>query len=296
MLDRDWMSYRAVARRGLTALVFFLVVGFIVGRESSLIPAQICVENPPESGDGGCTTYNIIYVPFVYTARFLNNEYGVLTAIATGFIGYLTYTLKRSTDRLWGEAEQQRRDAWKAHEASLEINRISANAAMLTAKNLLRTTRPLCVMEDLALEPFSGAVPDIELPEGYYLMSTYGTIANRGTANAFARDLQVVSSISEEIGEPLALGAKPNNLVFAFQELKFGESYRPSLSIHQTPVNEEFSRHETPLFVWGYLRYMDIHGVVRRSGFAFEWYHFTQGFSPCGGDDYWYDVEEEAKT
>lgn len=210
------------------------------------------------------------------------------TATFTGVLAIFTLALVGVS--AWQGCQIKR--AERLTVAALRASQRQARAAALTAKNLLRATRPFCVMESLTLEPFSGAVPDVVLPEGYFLMSTHGTITNIGTANAFARDLQVVSSV-DGLGEPLAPSTEVNNLVFAFHELKFGQSYTPPLPIHPTPVTEEFNRHDAPLFVWGYVRYMDIHGIVRRSGFAFEWIHLTQGFHPCGGSSYWYDLEEE---
>lgn len=86
-----------------------------------------------------------------------------------------------------------------------------------------------------------------------------------------------------------------DDLVFAFSEMPAGQTYTPAVPIHPTPVNEEFDRKEYTLFIWGYLRYGDLHGIVRRSGFAFEWNFLTQSFVVCGGA-HWYDVEEGADS
>jgi hypothetical protein len=243
----------------------------------------------------------------VCIGQFANKDVGALSVLAAFIVALFTFTLWRSTDRLWIASERQREDARNAFridvaatKATLAISKTSADAALLTAKNLLRASRPLCVMESLRLGTFSGAVPDIELPKGYYLMSVYGAIANRGSAVAFARDLRLVSCIDDKVGEPL----RPNdendvpgdNPVFAFSEMPAGQIYIPTLPFQATPVNDEFDRKEFPLFVWGYLRYSDLHGIVRRSGFAFEWSFLTQSFHVCGGSGHWYDVEESEEV
>lgn len=117
----------------------------------------------------------------VCVGDFTDKNEGALTILATLVVAIFTYTLWRSTDRLRIEAQRQREDFAKAraedavaNQASLAVSQKSADAAMLTAKNMLRTARPLCVMDSLRLSPFEGAVPDIKLRDGYYFMSTHG--------------------------------------------------------------------------------------------------------------------------
>lgn len=187
-----------------------------------------------------------------------------------------------------------------ATEAQERVLRESVEAAMLTARNLLRASRPLCILDELKLDTFSGVAPVFEFKKGFFLMSVYGTFRNKGNSSAFARDMEMVSSVGPVIGEPLSPESTVQNRVFAYRELKSGEPYTEHTPLHQMPVTKEGLDGRERMFIWGWLRYSDMHGIVRRSGFAFEWIAgipdiVTPGyFQPCGPTSYWYDVEEDA--
>jgi hypothetical protein len=176
-----------------------------------------------------------------------------------------------------------------------------AEASLLSAKNLLRSVRPFCVLQDIWLQPFSGEVPNIELPDGYYLKSVHGMIKNKGTGTAFAREIQLASCADGAIGAPLEPEGKSTS-VFGYYELKPDEVYEPLVPLYPIPITQEAENGAASLFVWGWLRYADIHGIVRRSGFAFQWWtleglsKIPGTFIPCGPASYWYDVEEEPET
>jgi hypothetical protein len=207
-------------------------------------------------------------------------------AIFTAVLALATIVLVAATILLWRTTE--------GHAEHLEK---SAQAAALAAQNMLRVSRPLCVMEDITLIPFEGAVPAIMLPEGASLMSLRGTIKNQGTSDGFARTMQVASTLRAGIG-PLLIPQRVNEdaFVFRFGRLKAEESYETQSPIYQIPVSDDALAGHAGLFVWGWLRYADIHGVVRRSGFAFEWFAISDlvegHFTPCGPSSYWYDIEE----
>jgi len=176
--------------------------------------------------------------------------------------------------------------------------RKAAEAASLTARNILRTNRPLCIMENIILSPFSGLVPDVSLPPGYRLMSIYGIIKNKGNGAAFARESQFSSRISPDIGEVITPESEAD-VFFGYGELGPGETYSPDYPMYPLPISdEELSKEGWKLYVKGWLRYADVHGVIRRSGFAFVWVPgFVQiaedRFIRCGPSAHWYDVEEE---
>lgn len=52
-----------------------------------------------------CAPHNLFYVIFWYTGGIFTSA--TITAIATGFIAWFTWTLKRSTDRLWKTSDDQ---------------------------------------------------------------------------------------------------------------------------------------------------------------------------------------------
>ena len=57
--------------------------------------------------DKDCDSYNIFFYAAWQTIKFLDRYSALITTIATGTIGYFTFTLKVSTDRLWTAAKDQ---------------------------------------------------------------------------------------------------------------------------------------------------------------------------------------------
>lgn len=228
-------------------------------------------------------------------------QYAIFGWSAEWWTAAFTGALFLVTAGLWGATwflYLTTRKAVVEGQAAIAAAQANAAAAALAARNLLRVARPLCVLDEIRLDSFTGRVPDIELPEGYFLMSLYGTIRNKGSADAFAKNMQVVSCVGA-IGDPLLPGNDEEGSVFGYEQLKVGAEHSPVLPIRPIPVTDDAIK-RGGLFVWGWLRYADIHGVVRRSGFAFEWwpsFFVAPGsFSKCGSDSYWYDAEEEEKS
>lgn len=212
------------------------------------------------------------------------------TAIFTGALTWYNTRLWRETKRLAEGAEIQ----------SQQLER-SIAAAELNAKNILRTTRPRIVWEDFKIVPFEGAVPPPEvLPEmrpGDYLKSIRGTVVNQGTARAFAKQGRMNSHIGDAIG-PLVPSDDLKAEVFGSFEVGPDTREEFPLPIHSVILSEEWERGKGKLFLWGWIRYGDIHGIIRRAGFAYEYVRsaFVEDggfFDPCGPAEYWYDVEEK---
>jgi hypothetical protein len=65
---------------------------------------QIC--NPPGNAEN-CESHNVLFAFVVVALDKLNFYSALITALATGAIGYFTLTLKRSTDKLWDAGERQ---------------------------------------------------------------------------------------------------------------------------------------------------------------------------------------------
>jgi hypothetical protein len=65
---------------------------------------QIC--NPPGSTEN-CESHNVLFAFAIAALDKFNFYSALITALATGAIGYFTFTLKRSTDRLWEAGERQ---------------------------------------------------------------------------------------------------------------------------------------------------------------------------------------------
>jgi hypothetical protein len=70
--------------------------------------AEYCEQNP-QTQHKECATYHIALIAVWQIGKFLNAIAVALTALATVAIGYFTYTLKASTDKLWDAGERQLR-------------------------------------------------------------------------------------------------------------------------------------------------------------------------------------------
>jgi hypothetical protein len=71
-------------------------------------PAETQICNPPGSAEN-CESHNVLFAFAVAAIDKLNFYSALITALATGAIGYFTLTLKRSTDKLWDAGERQLR-------------------------------------------------------------------------------------------------------------------------------------------------------------------------------------------
>jgi hypothetical protein len=99
----------ALTKRRAFGAVLFCLASLIVGAWAlGWIPAyvEICEETEKAKH---CASYNIFFYSTWQAVKFLDRYSVLITAIATGTIGYFTYTLKASTDRLWDAGEKQRK-------------------------------------------------------------------------------------------------------------------------------------------------------------------------------------------
>ena len=72
------------------------------------LEGEIC-ENANPKND--CASYNVIFYSAWQFATVLNHWSALIVAFAALAIGYFTYTLKQSTDKLWDAGERQLRQA-----------------------------------------------------------------------------------------------------------------------------------------------------------------------------------------
>ena len=71
-----------------------------------ILSHEICSD--PKIHDD-CESYNVLRYSAWAFAKAVDHYSALITAAATIAIGYFTYTLKKSTDRLWGAADEQLR-------------------------------------------------------------------------------------------------------------------------------------------------------------------------------------------
>jgi hypothetical protein len=176
---------------------------------------------------------------------------------------------------------------------ALKIAAVQADAAKLSARNLLRATRPYIKLESITLETFSGLVPNVEVPAGQELRSIHGTFKNQGTAVGFIAEYAFQANTGGALGKPLEVREPQSGGAYA---IKQDETHTPELPLDWAPYEVTPKNFLRWMKVWGWVKYTDIHGIRRRSGFAFS--HFRMDgvesfFFATGGSSYWYDIEEE---
>jgi len=90
--------------------IFWLVLGaiYVVGL-IALIPAhgEICKEGA-KTGEEACTIYRLVPFLVIEIGKILDALGVAITALATIAIAWFTWSLRRSTDRLWDAGENQR--------------------------------------------------------------------------------------------------------------------------------------------------------------------------------------------
>jgi hypothetical protein len=114
-----------------------VLAGLLVVAFESDFQGKICEDY---HADKDCDSYNIFFYAAWQTIKFLDRYSALITAIATGTIGYFTFTLKASTDRLWTAAKGQIAAAENAAkiqsadmQASIAVADKAANAARKSA-------------------------------------------------------------------------------------------------------------------------------------------------------------------
>lgn len=126
---KNWRNWIVIL-----ALVVYVILFWWWASAGYPTEAKIC--NPPASTNN-CESHNILFALAVVALDKLN-FYGVLiTAIATGVIGYFTYTLKQSTDKLWRASEDQL-DHAKNEAMSDAMRRLKEEARLQEQTNIAR--------------------------------------------------------------------------------------------------------------------------------------------------------------
>jgi hypothetical protein len=114
---------------------------------------EICEQN--KSGQEQCTVHNLAILIFFYVGRFLENSAVVVTALATGIIGYFTYTLSQSTKNMWSATQIAAVAAQKSAEVLPVIEGAYVYPDILgenIASNLQNLAHPMVTSRALRLE------------------------------------------------------------------------------------------------------------------------------------------------
>ncbi|MGB9364935.1 MAG: hypothetical protein WCE79_02865 [Xanthobacteraceae bacterium] len=129
-----WRTYSAHIVWGIAAL--FFVLGLLTLHP---IYADICAKDA-QTGAENCTRNHILLYAIKRIGEFSHDYHGILTALATIAIAWFTWTLRRSTDKLYEAGERQIAVARDSAEAAIEANK-------LTRASLISDQRPWVVID-----------------------------------------------------------------------------------------------------------------------------------------------------
>lgn len=249
-------------------------------------------DNGRYTGNDYCQSAAVVAGTLAALVDAINQYRDVIIALGTVALAWFTFTLWRSTHDLVEAGKTQSKDM----NASIREAARAATAMETMAANILRASRPKCSVARPALSTFRGAVPAVDPTKGP-LWSLHAEISNRGVATGFPREVRAIYLVGKAIGPPLTQEGTPDRVTFDLLAVKADKQtsiYPPILSV-QIPSNPPEGH---SLYIWGWLRYADLHGTIRRAGFAYERPLNIQlsdeDFFACGSDAYWYDIEEKA--
>lgn len=199
-------------------LFFLLAVLFaiwILWWASSGFPLahEICGEG---NAADDCPSYNVILYSAWRLAEAADHWGVLITALATGAIGYFTFTLKQSTDKLWqssedtlqharSEASQARSDRWRESiqfREQLDITNRATNAAVMSAQAgtrqahvaeaaLAQLERPYLFVFDISDLEADDYIDEAG-PTGNLLLSVTYSVANYGKIPAIIKYAQAI--------------------------------------------------------------------------------------------------------
>jgi hypothetical protein len=118
----------------LSVSAFWIVI--LVLQSDATAYGEICEYT--QAGQKECTTHHIILVALWKIQKVLNDIGATITALATIAIAVFTYTLKKSTDKLWDAGERQLKSAQEAAAEQSGLMSRSVAAAANTAAASMR--------------------------------------------------------------------------------------------------------------------------------------------------------------
>jgi hypothetical protein len=216
-------------------------------------------------------------------------------------IGLFTLILAISTIGLWWQTERL------AKEADDQSEKMSASVRAMEkqAKNARLVHRPFLTIRGIALAPFEGRVPgptEVVLDNGKtgVLAVVKCVFENRGHSMCQLLGAYFISNTGRAIGP---MPDPSTNSLFGDFIIGEGSTYDPGLPICTSvlPKDLKWDKGDST-FVCGWVRYADLFGIIRRHGFAYEYYQpitgelFGDHFVSCGPESYWYEVEESEES
>jgi len=142
----------------IVGLVALIISG--LGRvDSSILPstAQMYCQQNSDAGTQFCAAYKVIGFWIAGLASYGGAIEAAITAIATAFIAYFTYTLKEATARLWDAGERQLELATKTAERQLRAY-VYVESVEMTPPDLAGPSKAHLTIKNVGQTPGYGVV------------------------------------------------------------------------------------------------------------------------------------------
>ncbi len=300
-LVKTWTWTRTIALMGSV-----LIVAYLAALHLHIAPGddRVCKEYAyPHAPDCYASDRALVFLSEI--GQFLN-EYGALiAAISTVAVACFTWTLKRSTDRLWDEAAKQRAESSRAADAA-DIQAQWAGKQVEIAsqqKSLLRleyyaTHRPMLIVKDVFISKTRDGEPrltyeivnsggsEAKITDGFVALdfvsdeTDFKNAAHRSAGAAFDTRLApgTLKQFTLEIPSPVG----------AFLGYYLAEAYFPQLK----RFRDADVSYDQNLFFFGLFTYSDDRGDFERNEYLCvlrrEWTRRTGNFERTGNSDHEY--------
>lgn len=244
---------------------------------------------------------------FVCSLRLIDAHSGFFAALAGFIVALFTFTLWRSTNKLWDVAEQQRKDGRRnlraqiaTTKASLVIAEKSANAAKASADALTSAERAyvFLVVEDANLADAVSAAfessPNSELvritPRDRAAPWVEFRFENHGKTPANIQQISVGMSRAEKMPEPdeIPVMKRPiqrwSDVIGAAGRTENDTIIDAALTIAEADM---FRGGGINFFFYGHIIYEDVFGAEHKTAFCWA-YGRGRNFGAWGGQKYNY--------
>ncbi|MBZ9706929.1 hypothetical protein LB543_09375 [Mesorhizobium sp. ESP7-2] len=237
----------------------FLIV-LLVAAWTSGSQEIICEQT--KSGEEQCAPYNLAAYYLVQIKRTVDDNDGLITALATIVIAAFTGTLWKSTRDLGLAGDKQLRIARKAANAA----KISAEAARDTVNAMIAAERPRVRLCKLTFSRFMGDADDpTKTPVITARFKNYGRSTAIILGGSF--DRKMVGTLPEEPDYISPAFVQPGKTLAPGEEFDFPEMVFYDFGQYRN-IDTPDVVFTTWLYVYGFVSYLDHLGQERKHGFA----------------------------
>jgi hypothetical protein len=261
--------------------IFWLIIGavFIVGFVF-LIPA--CNHGYEQGNDPQqqqCPGNKIAFLAIRHAAEFIDIHNWILTALFAGLVTLFTWRLwqatnelRVSTDRLWNAGDEQLKFVKESSaeqaanmRASIDANRMAAEAAQDAANGLKSAERPHMVVSELKVSGRNSA----QNAEGNVEILLAIQVMNSGRSPAFAKELSLQIIFGRELSSVPAYSNSQQLRGATVPTRSWGTEWPTKIDVPAFLVQLSNAQ-EAEIFVFGYFKYADIFELLHETAFAYQ--------------------------